>query len=73
MGDTQRFSLCVEGWRCSGTYEAWKDADAMEAQLKQEKEQEAAQDLGSRGMGTATARRKELQTATLVDEMLVND
>ncbi|CAL1169580.1 unnamed protein product [Cladocopium goreaui] len=26
------------------TYEAWKDADAMEAQLKQEKEQEAAQD-----------------------------
>lgn len=28
-----------------GTYEAWKDADAMEAQLKQEKEQEAAQEL----------------------------
>jgi len=26
------------------TYEAWKDADAMESQLKQEKEQEAAQD-----------------------------
>ncbi|CAJ1348191.1 unnamed protein product [Effrenium voratum] len=26
------------------TYEAWKDADAMESQLKQEKEKEAAQD-----------------------------
>ena len=30
-----------------GTYEAWKDADAMEAQLKQEKEQEAAQVRGT--------------------------
>ena len=32
------------------TYEAWKDADAMEAELKREKEQEAAQECPKMGV-----------------------